>query len=65
MVMTQRRSVPAVLALALIMAGSVAQAEVTRVDTRSRTDVAGGRAFGDVGPYEALAGTIVSSCWRR
>lgn len=34
------------------------QAEVVRVDIKSRADVLGGRSFGDAGPYETLAGTI-------
>jgi hypothetical protein len=47
------------LALALILlAPAFARAEVTRVDITSRSAVAGGQAFGTVGAYEKLAGTI-------
>ena len=44
--------------LFVLMNGAVADAEVTRVQIRSRADALGGRAFGNVGPYEVLSGTI-------
>jgi len=37
------------------------QARVTRVEIESRTDVLGGKSFGDVGPYERLVGQIFFS----
>jgi hypothetical protein len=46
-----------VVACALIAPAS-ARAEVTRVTIAGRTVVAGGQAFGQVGPYEKLTGTI-------
>jgi hypothetical protein len=42
---------------ALVIPSSV-RAEVTKVTIASRTVVAGGQAFGQVGPYEKLTGTI-------
>jgi hypothetical protein len=56
MICTLRRSVLWVLATALVPA--VVSAEVARVEITSRRDVAGGRAFGAVGPYERIAGTL-------
>jgi len=35
-----------------------AEAEVVRIDVRSRSDVAGGKGFAAAGPYERLAGRI-------
>jgi hypothetical protein len=35
-----------------------ARAEVTRIDIASRTDVLGGKPFGDAGSYEKLIGTV-------
>ena len=35
-----------------------ARAEVTRIDIASRTDVLGGKPFGDAGAYEKLIGTV-------
>lgn len=46
------------LTIALVIAATSANAEVTRVDIRSRADALGGRAFGNVGAYEVLSGTI-------
>jgi hypothetical protein len=46
------------LAFTIVALASVASAEVTRVEIKTRADVAGGRAFGDAGPYETLTGTI-------
>jgi Alpha/beta hydrolase domain len=34
------------------------QAEVTRIDIKSRTDVLGGKDFGNAGPYEKIVGTV-------
>lgn len=44
--------------LCFLLSACAAHAEVTRVQIRSRTDALGGRAFGNVGPYEVLTGTI-------
>lgn len=44
--------------LLLSVAASPVSAEVVRVEVRSRTDLAGGEAFGAVGSYEKLAGRI-------
>jgi hypothetical protein len=43
--------------LSVLLATSAA-AEVVRIDVKSRADIAAGEAFGTVGPYEKLAGTI-------
>lgn len=48
----------ALLVLSVVAAAGSARAEVTRVEIRSTTDALGGRAFGSVGPYELLKGTI-------
>jgi len=53
----ETRAVCLATLVALLTAGA-AHAEVTRVQIRSRVDALGGRAFGNVGPYEVLAGTI-------
>ncbi len=37
---------------------SPALAEVVRIEVRSRADLAGGKPFGGVGPYEKLSGRI-------
>ena len=37
---------------------SAAQAEVTRIEIASRTDVLGGKSFGDTGPYEKIVGKV-------
>ena len=37
---------------------STAVAEVVRIDVHSRSDIAGGRAYGLVGPYERLLGRV-------
>jgi hypothetical protein len=49
--------VPSVIACALLITTS-ARAEVTKVTIASRGVVAEGQAFGQVGPYEKLTGTI-------
>ena len=46
------------LALTTTLCATFATAEVTRVQIRNRADALGGRAFGDVGVYEVLSGTI-------
>ena len=48
---------PAMIACSLLASAS-AHAEVTKVTIANRTVVAGGQAFGQVGPYEKLTGTI-------
>ncbi len=52
-----RHWVPSIIACALLLSTS-AHAEVTRVTITNRTVVADGQAFGQVGPYEKLTGTI-------
>ena len=52
-----RRCVPVVIACTLLVATS-ARGEVTKVTIANRAVVAGGQAFGQVGPYEKLTGTI-------
>jgi len=54
---TNLRSLLAFLTCALAIATD-ARAEVTKVTIANRTVVAGGEAFGQVGPYEKLTGTI-------
>lgn len=52
--------------VALLVAGvlsvvttSIAQAKVVRVIVEHRSDVLGGRSFGDAGPYEKLVGRVL------
>jgi hypothetical protein len=52
-----KRCVPVIVACALLVTTS-ARAEVTKVTIADRGVVAGGQAFGQVGPYEKLTGTI-------
>lgn len=53
------RSVRAVCATLVCLAvAHAAVAEVVRFEITSRSDVAGGQAFGPVGPYEKLAGKV-------
>lgn len=54
---TNVRWLLAFLTCALAIAGN-ARAEVTKVTIANRTVVADGQAFGQVGPYEKLTGTI-------
>src|SRR5262249_42990957 len=44
--------------LAFLIGAAAVNAEVSRVDITSRRDVAGGRPFGAVGPYERIAGRV-------
>ena len=44
--------------LLIVLLQSWAAAEVTRVEITSKRDVAAGRVFGSVGPYERLSGKI-------
>src|SRR5712691_6729635 len=46
------------LALALAVTPTPLRAEVIRVEITQRTDVLGGKAFGQVGPYEKVVGKI-------
>jgi len=48
----------ATLLTMLCLVTSTAQAEIVRIEVRSRTDLAGGMWFGLAGPYEKLIGTI-------
>ena len=52
-----KHCMPLMAACALLVSTS-ARAEVTKVTIANRTVVAGGQAFGQVGPYEKLTGTI-------
>jgi len=47
----------AILTVFLILLPAMSHAELTRVEIATRVDVLGGKAFGDVGPYEKLRGT--------
>ena len=44
-----------------MLVSTTAQAEVSRVEITSRTDVEGGKSFGEVGAYERLVGKIYFS----
>ena len=46
------------LMLAFVVTAGSAWAEVTGVQIRTTSDALGGKAFGSVGPYELLKGTI-------
>jgi alpha/beta hydrolase family protein len=56
--MTQilRRAAQSMLVVLLVPA--LVFAEVSRVEITSKRDVAGGRSFGSIGPYERIAGTL-------
>jgi Alpha/beta hydrolase domain len=56
MLATFRRMSNALVLVGLAVAP--AAAEVVRIDVQSRSDLAGGLAFGAAGPYEKLSGTI-------
>lgn len=47
--------------LLLLAHAKIASARVLRVEVASREDVLSGKNFGDVGPYERIAGTIYFS----
>ena len=51
------RTIAALLTV-LYLVTSTADAEIVRIEVRSRTDLAGGKWFGLAGPYERLIGTI-------
>ena len=51
------RTIAALLTV-LCLVTSTADAEIVRIEVRSRTDLAGGKWFGLAGPYERLIGTI-------
>jgi hypothetical protein len=53
-----RRAAAALLAFALAFPSGPVFARVTRVEIVARADVAGGKAFGDVGPYEKVVGRV-------
>ena len=42
----------------VFLLSSTAVAEVVRIDVHSRSDIAGGRAYGLAGPYERLVGQV-------
>ena len=48
----------ALAALVAVLVPALVSAEVSRVEITARRDVAGGRAFGSVGPYEQLTGKL-------
>ena len=49
------------LLLALVSVSAPLEARVTRIAIDSRTDVLGGKSFGDAGAYERLSGQIFFS----
>ena len=51
-----RRSAPWMLLVSIVPA--LVSAEVSRVEIKSRGDVAAGRSFGSVGSYERITGTL-------
>ena len=55
-VTARRLSVGAIFSLLLLSAAVPAQAELVRVEIKTRVDVLNGKPFGDVGPYEKLRG---------
>ncbi len=48
-------------AMAMTTASASARAEVVRIEIASRTDVLGGKAFGDAGAYEKIVGKAIYS----
>src|SRR5919106_4128805 len=53
------RCVPAIaMGLTLAFIPALTHAEVKRIEITSRTDVQGGAAFGNSGPYEKLVGKV-------
>ncbi|MBI1900294.1 MAG: hypothetical protein HYS13_04155 [Planctomycetia bacterium] len=46
------------IVFSLVLMVSSARAEVTRFETTSREEFAGGQSFGDVGPYERIVGRV-------
>ena len=53
-----RLSIMSSACVALLLLASAVQAKVVRIDIVSRSDFAGGKEFGSVGPYEIVTGTI-------
>ena len=51
----------ALIVAAVTCASHCAQAEVTRIEIASRTDVLGGKPFGAAGPYEKIVGKVFFS----
>jgi hypothetical protein len=47
-----------VLIVLMLLVAAPVHAEIVRIEVKSRTDVLAAKAFGAVGPYEKLAGTI-------
>ena len=58
MTRTRLTCAAAAVLMAAIISAPAASAEVVRVEVDARTDLLGGKAFGETGPYEKLAGTI-------
>ena len=57
--MNQFRVAAALIAvLAFACANDRTQAEVTRIEIKSRTDILGGKEFGKAGAYEKIVGTV-------
>src|ERR1700684_3140771 len=55
------RSPIRLIAFLLIFCATLAHARVTRVEITSRTDVLGGKSFGDAGAYERITGRVYFS----
>jgi Alpha/beta hydrolase domain len=53
-----RRAAAVLLAFVLALPGAPAFARVARVEIVTREDVAGGKPFGDAGPYEKVVGRV-------
>jgi hypothetical protein len=51
----------ALIAAAVTCASYGAQAEVTRIEVASRTDILGGKPFGAAGAYEKIIGKVFFS----
>ncbi|HZA13967.1 MAG TPA: hypothetical protein VE618_05710, partial [Myxococcaceae bacterium] len=49
---------PALLLSIVVLASLPASARVTRVEIRERVEVAGGKSFGEVGPFEKIVGRV-------
>jgi hypothetical protein len=57
--MNQLRVAAALIAvLTFACANHRTQAEVTKIEIKSRTDILGGKEFGKAGPYEKIVGTV-------
>ena len=50
-----------IVPLLFVISSAVTSARVTRVEVKTRQDVLGAKAFGEVGPYERILGTVYFS----